>query len=151
MAGNTIRNNILVSYDGPTFHTEKIADVTGSVIENNIIWKRTDGAWPKDHQIVRAEDTDGSHTSSSPDGATYFWYYWDIDGLNGLADASNNLLADPQFADVSWDYYLSPEHFDFTVQATSPAIDHAAGAEGPSDDLRGELRTGELDAGCYLL
>jgi len=61
----------------------------------------------------------------------------------------NNLLTDPKFTDVSIDYNLTPEKFNFDYLSDSPAKNHGITTDAPSTDLRSNPRDEKPDAGCY--
>ncbi len=124
---NTIRNNILVTYNGPAlwFYQQDYADTT--VVENNLFY-RVRG----DSRVMTYGATDYS-----------------MAGFNAFSPLfRNNLFADPLFQDVSLNYNLTPEKFIFDLLANSPAINFGSSAGAPSTDLRGQERT-EPDAGGY--
>jgi hypothetical protein len=92
MTGNIIRNNTLVSYNGPVlqFNQSKIAAST--TVQNNLMWR-----------------VGGSSAALSVNGASY-----SADRLNNFNSLfSGNTFKDPNFESVSVDFYKTPEKFDF--------------------------------------
>ncbi len=124
---NIFRNNIIVTYAGPAFeyYQEDFLDTT--VIENNIIHAMNGGA------ALRYGGTN----------------YWGNDFENMSSLIRNNNFVDPQFVDVSVDYYNSPELFNFDLLDNSPAIDFGIVTDAPDVDLIGQARVDLPDVGCY--
>jgi len=91
---NTFRNNIIVTYSGETFRFSRKSFAETTTIEGNLIYRvGGDGA------VLYAG------------GAVY-----NFAGFQNFSPLiSNNTFARPNFADVSIDYYLTPEKFKFTI------------------------------------
>jgi PKD repeat protein len=91
---NVFRNNIIVTYYGETFRFSKADYAETTTVEDNLIYRvGGDGA------VMYCE------------GLVY-----DFAGFEGFsALISGNNFAEPNFADVSIDYYLTPEKFDFSI------------------------------------
>jgi len=128
MDGNVFRNNIFVTYNGAIFKFSQQRFANTTTIENNIVYR-----------------VGGPDKVMTYGGDTY-----DFNAFQNFSDLiKNNLLADPKFTDVSIDYNLNPEKFNFDYLSDSPAIDFGIDTDAPSTDLRGNQRIGNPDAGCY--
>jgi len=100
MSGNIIRNNILVTWCGPTlsFCQPRIAAVT--TIENNLIF-RTGNEYSEGISRILA---------IGPDFKTCYTFA----GFEAYSPLfHDNTFADPGFADVSVNSFTTPEKFDF--------------------------------------
>ena len=137
MDDNMFRNNIFVTYFGSVFKfsQERVADST--IIENNVIYK-TEGAY---------QDTIMTYGGGWEPYVGQHYNFTEFEGFSELI--RNNLFQDPEFRDVSVDYFDSPENFDFDLVGSSPILDFGVATEAPVTDLRGNVRTGIPDAGCY--
>ena len=125
---NVIRNNILVSSYGAVidFAEARFADTT--TIENNVMYR----------------------AGGADNAVTYGETLYSLAAFETFSSmAQNNVFADPLLTDVSFDYYAMPELFNFDYLAGSPAIDFGVDTDAPSEDLRGDTRIGDPDAGCY--
>jgi hypothetical protein len=92
---NTIRNNIIVTYQGEIFRFSQPKFAETCIIQDNLIYR------------VAGDDEVMYYG-----GAVY-----DFAAFTGFSDLfSGNTYAEPNFRDVSIDYYLTPEKFDFTIE-----------------------------------
>jgi len=130
--GNIFRNNIIVTYDDATFNTDQNNHVSTSVVENNIMY--------------RMDTTDIVVTSTE---APNTWTFAEFEAIS--ANIRNNLFYDNDsfFLNVSEDFYLQPELFNFNHTQDSDAIDFGVLTDAPTIDLRDDPRSGNPDAGCY--
>ncbi len=91
---NTFRNNIVVTYIGPSFLFSQSSYASTTTIEGN--------------QFYRIAGESGAFVYGSSS--------LDLDGFESLSSTiSNNFYGDPNFVDVSIDYYLTPEKFNFNI------------------------------------
>jgi len=128
MGGNIFRNNILVTYNGPIFRFREERNFSGTVIENNLLFR--DGGASKLIEVNKN--------------------YYDLKAFNNLSNLiKNNIYAPPGFADVSINYYSKPGRFNFDYLPTSKGIDFGEKNGTPIRDLKGNLRVGNPDLGCY--
>jgi parallel beta-helix repeat protein len=128
MGGNIFRNNILVTYNGPSFRFREERNFQGTVIEKNLLFR--DGGISKVIEINKN--------------------YYDFRAFNNLSNLiKNNQYAPPGFTDVSVNYYSKPGRFNFDYLPTSKGIDFGGKDDAPAYDLKGNLRVGNPDLGCY--
>jgi hypothetical protein len=128
MGGNIFRNNILVTYNGPVFRFREERNFQGTVIENNLLFR--DGGGSKLIEVNKN--------------------YYDLKAFNNLSNLiKNNMYAPPGFTDVSINYYSKPRRFNFDYLPTSKGIDFGQKDGAPARDLKGNLRVGNPDLGCY--
>jgi len=128
MGGNIIRNNILVTYNGPIFRFREERNFQGTVIEKNLLFR--DGGASKVIEVKKN--------------------YYDFKAFNNLSHLiKDNIYAPPGFTDVSINYYSKPEGFNFDYLSTSKGIDFGDKNGAPVRDLKGNLRVGNPDLGCY--
>ena len=91
---NTFRNNIIVTYYGEAFRFSKADFADTTTIESNLIYR-----------------VGGDGAVMYVAGSTC-----DFAGFESFSPLiSGNTFAQPKFADVSINYYLTPEKFDFTI------------------------------------
>ncbi len=94
MSGNVIRNNTLVTYNGPTFKFSSSRFAAANTITDNTICRYSGPG-----QVLQVA------------GTTY--------GLSGFGSYSGlfsgNVFGLPRFTDVSLDYYARPDRFDFSL------------------------------------
>jgi len=125
---NIIKNNIFVAYNDGVFKFDETSHITSLTCENNL--------------IIRVNDS--SNIVTHPNGT------WTLEEFESQSDnIGNNLGQEPQFTDVSVNYNLNPENFNFNLTSTSPAINFGTPTGAPLCDLRGNERSGNPDAGCY--
>ena len=130
---NIFRNNIFVTYDGVIFDFREFRHLPSTVIENNVFYKRTTGAWAHPERIMSSKETDGTNTSQY--GSIY---YWDFDAFQNKSNLiKRNVFQDPKFTNVSIDYNLNPEKFNFDYLSNSSVRDFGTPVDAPSIDLRG--------------
>jgi len=128
MGGNIFRNNILVTYNGPIFRFREERNFRGTVIEKNLIF--SDGGASK---VIEVNKT-----------------YYDFKAFKNLSNLiKDNIYASPGFTDVSVNYYSKPGRFNFDYLPTSKGIDFGEKNSAPVHDLKGNLRVGNPDLGCY--
>jgi parallel beta-helix repeat protein len=128
MGGNIFRNNILVTYHGPVFRFREERNFQGTVIEKNLLFN--DGGASR---VIAVNKN-----------------YYDFGAFNNLGNViKNNIYAPPGFTDVSINYYSKPGMFNFDYLPTSKGIDFGEKNGAPVRDLKGNLRVGNPDLGCY--
>ncbi|MFX0195817.1 MAG: choice-of-anchor Q domain-containing protein [Candidatus Hodarchaeota archaeon] len=125
--GNIFRNNVWHAYDSRIFNIDNSAVASATYIDHNIIYRQND------------------ISVAIVSGTSYSFSEFEDSWVN----INSNSASDPSLVDVSVDYYLTPSKFDFSLSASSPAIDFGISAGAPKTDLRGYLRSGNPDAGCY--
>ena len=92
MDGTVIRNNILMTYRGPIVARSSSRFLGGVTIENNLVF-RTDGP----SEVLTVE--------------SLVYDFAAFEAISSLIH--DNTYEDPGFADVSVEYYATPEAFDF--------------------------------------
>lgn len=128
MGGNIFRNNILVTHNGPVFRFREERNLLGTVIENNLL-SRDGGA----SKVIEVNKN-----------------YYDFKAFSRLSNLiKNNIYTPPGFTDVSINYYSKPGRFNFDYLPTSKGIDFGEKNGAPVRDLKGNLRVGNPDLGCY--
>jgi len=128
MGGNIFRNNILVTYNGPIFRFREERSFQGTVIEKNLLFR--DGGSSKVIEVNKN--------------------YYDFKAFNNMSNLiKNNTYAPPGFTDVSINYYSKPGRFNFDYLPSSKGIDFGERNGAPAHDLKGNLRVGNPDLGCY--
>lgn len=128
MGENIIHNNILVTYNGPIFRFREERNLHGTIIENNLFFR--DGGVSKVIEVNKK--------------------YYDFKASNNLNNlVKNNQYAPPGFTDVSVNYYSEPGRFNFDYLPTSKGINFGQKEGAPARDLKGNLRVGNPDLGCY--
>lgn len=130
-----IRNNIFITYGssndpkvGASIETSSLDFIKSSDIKNNIFFSQAGGT-----AVLHDEVTDMAYS---------------LTDFAQLAD-NGNIYADPLLKDYSIDYWNHPGKFDFNLTSASPAINFGVSDEKVFKDLRGNLRDGKPDAGCY--
>lgn len=131
---NTIRNNILVTYQGPIFEFDQQAYADTTVIENNLLYRLSGTQWA-------AQSDNIMQYGSKRYNMTEFKAFSPL--------FQNNLFADPLFKSASIDYNATPEKFAFDLPPNSPGRGMGSPTSAPASDLHGNPRTGPVDAGCY--
>lgn len=133
---NVFRNNIFVTSAGPVFRFEQQDYLDTTVFENNLVYRYGDYRF------------DGIECVLNYGGGYYDNH--DFEFFENFSELiKNNVFSWPEFKDVSIDYAATPGEFDFKLLANSIAIDFGVSTDAPNFDLRGNLRTGAPDAGCY--
>ena len=133
---NVFRNNILVTSAGPTMRFDQEDYLDKTVFENNLVYRYGDYRYDGAEYILNY-------------GGTYYTNY-DFTYFENFSELiKNNKYSWPEFKDVSIDYATTVEKFNFDHSYNSPAIDFGVSTDAPNFDLRGNLRTGAPDAGCY--
>jgi hypothetical protein len=128
MDGNIIRNNVLVTYNGPTFLYVTSSGPRTSIVENNLIYR-----------------VGGTGTIISDNGSTMDWNQFQ----SLTSSYRNNVFGDPRFTNVSVDLYRQPEKYNFDLLTGSPAINLGLLTGAPTTDITGLTRTQSPDAGAY--
>lgn len=95
MDNNVFRNNIFVTYRGPLFRFDQPKFAETTLIENNTLYRE----YGPDKAMVYG-------------GTSYS--FDDFENFSG--SIRDNIFEDPQFMNVSIDYYNTPERFDFNYQ-----------------------------------
>ncbi|TRZ83605.1 hypothetical protein D4R86_00455 [bacterium] len=136
MSGNIIRNNIVMTYCGPSFSFYQSRFAESTIIENNLIYRL------------------GNQYSQGPDRILAVGV--DFANCYGFAEFEaysslfrNNTFGDPKLTDVSIDYFRKPGTFNFDYLSGSPAINYPGMLEAAAFDLKGNVRDSSPDAGCY--
>ena len=113
---------------GRSFVFGKKEDFQGTVIEKNLLFR--DGGASKVIEVNKK--------------------YYDFKAFNNLSNLiKDNMYASPGFTDVSVNYYPKPGRFNFDYLPTSKGIDFGEKNGAPARDLKGNLRVGNPDLGCY--
>jgi hypothetical protein len=130
MAGNTFKNNIIYTSNGPAFQFSQGKWADSTTIQNNVIYR-----------------SGGDDAVLSYGGTKY-----SFDKFKTFTSGfTNNIFADPQFVSASTGNYLKPNLFDFDLKSSSPAKDFGTLTGAPTWDLRYAKRVGKPDAGAYEL
>ena len=128
MGRNVFRNNILVTYNGPIFRFREERSFQGTVIEKNLLF-RDRGA----SKVIEVNKNS-----------------FEFKAFNNLSNLiKDNMYASPGFTDVSVNYFSKPGRFNFDHLPTSKGIDFGEKNNAPMRDLKGNLRVGNPDLGCY--
>jgi len=131
MKNLVFRNNIIMTYDTVPFRFCQLRHLYTAVIENNVLYKK--GNYPS---IVMISDEGQGQ--------------WDFDQFENFTKLiKSNVFQDPKFTNVSIDYNLNPEKFNFDYLSNSSVRDFGSPVDAPSTDLRGNPRDENSDAGCY--
>jgi len=132
MKENIIRNNIIIGggWGGAApIDFRQYKHFSFTAIDNNIFYRSSGDATT----IIKTEGD--------------FYTVGEAENLSN--QIKNNLLADPKFTNVSIDYNLNPEKFNFDYLSNSSVRDFGTPVDAPSIDLRGNPRDENSDAGCY--
>ena len=118
---NTFQNNILVTFNGPTFRYTSAEWLDTTTIQNNVIF-RVGG----DAGVAQYGPTSYSLASLQ----------------SKWSRIHDNVFGNPLFQDVSVDYWGSPARFNFGLMSGSPAINLGVPAGAPAADLQWESEDG---------
>jgi hypothetical protein len=142
----TIRNNVMVTYNSggnaqPIFRFNRDSYPDTHVIQNNILWSNVGTPSASDRVAVIG-------ATAFPDGhaqGDYNFTQFQAYGTN----ISGNLYANPGLTAAATTYTLTPELFNFTPLAGSPAIGAGTTTGAPTTDVRGLTRGSAIDIGAY--
>ena len=145
MSGTVIENNIIETSDGPSllFVNQHIPWLNAALIQHNLFYH---------------PNTLGDRTMRWGAGPTYNELevgngstYYTLPGSEGLypSSFSANVLAEPLFTHAVVQDWGSVGSFDFSLQPGSPAIHTGSPAAAPAADIRGTPRGTSPSIGAY--